>query len=106
MPGSPVAIDGFRGSSLLVPPGRSPRYTISGITRDALGQPLAGCTVEIYEAGSGLLRGNGVSGADGTYSLDVTGPDTGLTFYVAAFLPGASEVAGITVDTLVGVDTS
>ena len=90
-----------------VPFNQPARYTISGVTRDSSGAPLAGCTVEIYETGSiseprGQLRATTVSDAGGNYSADVTSSETGLTFQAKAYLPGAPDVAGVTVNTLVG----
>jgi hypothetical protein len=77
------------------------RYTIAGITRDSNNNPLAACAVEIFETGSGFLRGSTVSDANGNYSIDVTG-GMGLTFFAVAYKAGTSDVAGTTVNTLVG----
>jgi hypothetical protein len=106
-PGSPVFIaSGGKAVRPMTLPGRAvyrrpARYTIAGITRDASNNPLAGCAVEVFETGSGLLRGATVSDANGNYSIDVTGGE-GLTFFAVAYKAGTSDVAGTTVNTLVG----
>ncbi len=77
------------------------RYSISGVTRSSTGSPLADCAVEVYETVSGLLRGATVSDNVGRYILDVTGGQ-GLTFFCVAYKPGSPDVAGTTINTLVG----
>lgn len=77
------------------------RYIISGLCLDAGSNPVVGATVEVFEAASGLLRAVTTSAADGSYSVDVTGPDTGLTFQAVAVAAGGATV-GCTVNTLVG----
>ena len=79
-----------------------PCYLITGRTLDANSAPLGGCAVEIYENVSGQLRGATVSDANGNYSFDVTETASGLTFFAVAYKAGTSDVAGTTVNTLVG----
>lgn len=85
------------------------RYLIAGVTRDAAGAPLGGCTVHVFEKESGLFRDEVISDANGNYAVDVSGPDAvdaesglPLTFQCVAYLPGSPDVAGVTVNTLVG----
>ena len=73
-------------------------YAVTGITKDSTGAALAGCTVDIYETLSDIHRGRTVSDAAGNYTINVNGPDTGLTFYGRASLAGAPERAGTTVE--------
>ena len=78
------------------------RYRIQGITKTSTGAVLANCSVDIFETASRRLRGSTVSDADGAYSLEITSGE-GLTFFVTAYKAGAPDVAGTTVNTLVGV---
>jgi hypothetical protein len=96
----PVSLVGMPAVPFLQPP----RYRLVGITKDSGGNPLGACTVEVFETVSGLLRGSTVSDANGNYSLDVTvSAGTGLTFFCNGYLAGSPDVAGTTVNTLVGV---
>ena len=89
---------------------RPPKYTISGVTKDSNGAALGGCTVEVYETVAevnpnepkGRLVNSTVSDANGNYSIDVyAGPNA--TFRVQSYKAGAPDVAGTTVNTLIGV---
>ena len=89
---------------------RPPKYSIAGVTKDATGAPLGGCTVEVYETVTaanlnepkGRFVGSTVSDANGNYSVDVyVGP--GATFRTVVYKAGAPDVAGTSVNTLVGV---
>jgi hypothetical protein len=116
--GAPVFIAG-RGlrpnpmSNLAMPVRQPARYRISGITKNSAGVALGNCVVQVYESSSqatliegqeahGKLRGSTDSGANGNYSLDVTGLGSGLTFTVVAYKAGTPDVAGTTVNTLEG----
>jgi hypothetical protein len=76
-------------------------YTIAGVTRDANGNPLAGCTVKLYTTVDDIERYATVSDANGNFSFNV--PSPGWTWYAVAYLPGSPDVAGTTVNTLAGV---
>lgn len=73
--------------------------TITGVTRDSAGAALGGCTVQLFRTIDDAFRSEVVSDGSGNYVLypDVTGP-----FYVVAYKAGAPDVAGTTVNTLVG----
>lgn len=98
-------------------------YTISGQTLDGSGAPLAGCTVHLFYTdiiGNNSFVGSGnvvpgvsntkdievglvVSDANGNYSFFVDAPGAAPSaYYVVAYLPGSPDVAGTTVNTLVG----
>jgi hypothetical protein len=84
-------------------------YVISGITRDAAGAILGGCTVDVFMSQMPdmprTLVGRAVSDVTtGQYIVFVNGPDTGMTFQAMAYLAGAPDVAGISVNTLVGLE--
>jgi hypothetical protein len=72
--------------------------TITGVTKDSAGSPLAGCTVQLFRTFDDAYRSEVVSDGSGTYVLypDVTGP-----FYLVAYKVGAPDVAGTSVNTLV-----
>ena len=75
-------------------------YTISGVSRDAQGNLLGGCTVLLFITGSDALYGKVVSEAvTGAFSFSV--PNT-TTPYYAVFFNSAGSLAGVTVNTLVG----
>ena len=78
------------------------RYRIFGVTRDSGLNVLAGCTVDVFSTQTNVLVGQMVSDSGGNYSVDVDG-GTGQTFYAVAYKPGSPDVAGTTVNTLVGV---
>jgi hypothetical protein len=90
--------------SFALPAPQTSRYIISGVTRNAAGAVLPFCTVDVYESVSDLRRNTTVSDANGNYTLEVNGPATGFTFYLVAYLAGSPDVAGTSVNTLVGVD--
>jgi lysophospholipase L1-like esterase len=109
--GSSVFVAGFRGPhpmlDMYVPSSKMAKYTISGVTRNSAGVALAGCVVEVFETASGLLRAVTTSDGGGNYSVDITSSETGLTFFVNAYLKGggAPDLAGTSVNTLIGGPT-
>ena len=92
------------------PQRRAIRYRIYGVTKDSAGAALGACTVHVYEVISavatkeepkGRLVGSTMSDANGNYTIDVYS-SVGVTFQVEAYKAGAPDVAGISVNTLVG----
>jgi hypothetical protein len=79
---------------------RPSQYVVSGVTRDATGAPLGGCTVKLFETISGLFRGYTISDANGNYAIEIAG-DRGLSLFAEAYLAGSPDVAGTTINTLV-----
>ena len=90
------------------------RLTISGITKDSTGAVLGSCTVSLYRTNSSAtsdhdalsdkndvlmerLTSDAVTGA---YSFSAIG--LGSQYYVVAYRSGTPDVAGTTVNTLVG----
>lgn len=88
---------------------RPKKYTLTGVTRDNTGAVLAGCTVDVYETitaanpnePKGRLVNSTVSDANGNYTVDVY-QLTGATFRVQVYKAGSPDVAGGSVNTLVG----
>lgn len=85
------------------------RYSVTGVTMDANGVPLAGCILNVYETISsgntgepkGRLVNTGVSDANGNYSMDVNSKSN-VTFQVEA-VNSDNTVQGVTVNTLVAI---
>lgn len=74
--------------------------TISGVTRNASGVALGGCTVMLFRSTTDELMETVVSDGSGVFSFGTVGP--GQAYYVVAYLPGSPDVAGTSVNTLVG----
>ena len=68
-------------------------YMISGVTKDAGGNPLPGVTVEAYTAADDVMRGSCVSGPDGGYNCPTL---INAPHYLRAYLVGNPDVAGTT----------
>lgn len=77
-------------------------WTISGQTLNSSINPLGGCTVTLFQTGTNLEIASQVSDGGGNYAFRLQALTT-ATFYVVAYLPGSPDVAGTTVNTLVGV---
>ena len=74
-------------------------YLVSGVTRDSTGAALGGCTVKLFNAATDVLTQTTTSDGSGNYSFIV---DKTQSWYVVSYKPGAPDVAGTTVNTLVG----
>lgn len=74
-------------------------YALVGVTRDANGAALGNCMVVVYRTADDTIAARGVSDANGNYRLSVSPL---LQHYVVAYLTGSPDVAGTTVNTLVG----
>lgn len=88
-----------RGLAEVVPIFEERNYLVSGVTRDALGVAVGSCTVKLFNAATDVLTQTATSDASGNYSFAV---DKTQTWYAVAYLAGAPDVAGTTVNTLVG----
>lgn len=74
-------------------------YTIRGVTKDGAGAPLGNCDVHLFRTADDSEAAQGVSDANGNYRLDAS---SAIPHYAVAYKPGAPDVAGTTVNTLVG----
>jgi hypothetical protein len=74
-------------------------YTLSGVSRDSSGNPLASCTVDLYRTGDNSWCGRTVSDGSGNFTFTGVGPGP---FFVRATDAGGT-VAGSTLGTLVAV---
>lgn len=68
--------------------------TISGVTRDASGTPLASCTVWLFNTRTKAFLGEVISDGSGAFTFGFSGP----CFAIAYSSDGA--VAGVTLNTL------
>ena len=76
-----------------------PLYAISGITKDSAGVALGNCVIKLFRTSDDLESYSTVSDANGNYTL----PVNNLTqWYAVAYKSGSPDVAGTTVNTLVG----
>ena len=75
-------------------------WTISGQTRDSAGAVLGNCVAQLFDTVTDAYLGEVTSNADGYYYLKTT--TRSATHYVVAYKAGAPDVAGTTINTLVG----
>jgi len=73
---------------------------ISGITRDSSGLPLAAVTVKLYRVSDNIMREVVVSDVNGAYIFSAI--NDSQAYYAVAYMANAPDVAGTTVNTLVG----
>lgn len=78
----------------------SKSYVIAGVTRDGSGAALGNCVVKLFTTVDDIERYATVSDASGNFSFSV--PSNGWAFYAVAYLAGAPDRAGTTVNTLAG----
>ena len=84
----------------LAPHGTGPLRTITGTTRDSTGAALANCDVKLVRARDNAIVDEVTSGADGSFTFQTASPHE--TYFLVAYLVGSPDVAGTTVNTLVG----
>ena len=73
---------------------------IFGITKDSSGVPLGNCVVHLFRTSDDLEMDQGVS--DGVGNYEFRGVSPAATYYVVAYKVGSPDVAGTTVNTLIG----
>jgi hypothetical protein len=78
------------------------RWFLTGVTRDSAGSALGNCRVVALETGrlakdGAPIVGETISDGSGNYSIEVA---TNVAHQVIAYLPGAPDVAGISLNTL------
>ena len=81
--------------------GMTSRFGIAGVTRDQYGSAIVSCTVKLFKTSDDSLVSQIVSDATtGAYLLSTQYyPDT---HYVVAYKAGSPDIAGATVNTLIG----
>lgn len=73
---------------------------IFGVTKDSTGAVLGSCTVTLFRTTDDLEIDKTISDASGNYEF--RGAGGGTNYYVVAYKAGSPDVAGTTVNTLVG----
>lgn len=84
------------------PPPTYPRVLISGVTKDSTGAALPGCTVDLYRTIDKTWQQTVVSDGSGAYAFSPVNNGNG-PYYIVAYKAGAPDVAGTSVNTLLGV---
>jgi hypothetical protein len=74
-------------------------YSIAGVTRDASAAPLGNCMVTIFRTADNSVAAQGPSDANGAYRFPASPV---IQHQIMAYLPGSPDVAGMTVNTVVG----
>src|SRR3954466_7263126 len=74
-------------------------YSISGVTRDANSAVLPNCTVVIFRTSDNSIAAVTTSDANGNYLVPAS---PNVSHYAVAYLAGAPDVAGTSVNTIVG----
>lgn len=74
-------------------------FTISGVTRDSNGVPLAACSVDLFKTDAfDTWIAQTTSDGSGNYSFTL-GSNSGY-FWLRAYKPGSPDVAGTTLNTI------
>lgn len=73
---------------------------ITGTTKDSTGAALGSCTVQLFRTADDSFQSEITSDGSGNFSFTSPGQ---FTYYIVAYKAGAPDVAGTTVNTLVGV---
>jgi Carboxypeptidase regulatory-like domain len=72
--------------------------SVIGVTVDQNGNPLAGCTVELFRTGGNQPIAGTVSDGSGNYRFDQPGSGP---FFLVMYLPGSPDMAGTSINTIV-----
>lgn len=97
VPNTPMAtVRSFQETPVYFP---ERNVTITGVTKDSGGVALGGCTVKLFNRATDAKEQETVSDGSGNYAFVV---DKTQLYYVLAYKAGAPDVAGTTVNTVVG----
>ena len=83
-------------------PIRPVRFTITGTTKDSTSAPLGNCVTHLLRTSDDKILEQSTSDANGVYLVTAAG--AGTDNYLVAYKPGSPDVAGTTVNTIVGTD--
>jgi hypothetical protein len=72
---------------------------LTGVSKDSSGSVLAGCTVMAFRTADNVFLGQTISDGNGNYDFRLPSLDAA---YLVLYKAGAPDVAGTTVNTLVG----
>lgn len=79
--------------------GAASRFGLTGVTRDALGSPIALCTVKLFRTSDDVLLDTQVSDANGNFVLNT--PYYPDAHYMVAHKSGSPDVDGVTANNLI-----
>ena len=79
----------------------SPKYYISGITKDSVGAALASCDVDVLKTSGDIITNRTTSDSVGYFRMEVYAPPP-TAFYLVAYKTGSPDVAGTSVNTITG----
>jgi hypothetical protein len=74
-------------------------FTISGVTRDSTGAVLGNCVIDLFRTADDSVAARTESDGSGNYKIYASSE---LTHYAVAYKAGSPDVAGTTVNTIVG----
>lgn len=81
------------------------RVILSGSTKNASGVGIGGCTVKIFRTADNAYIGSTVSDASGNYEYALPAGSSVEQYFSVAYLAGAPDVAGTTLNNLTGTST-
>lgn len=90
----------IKGFDEIIPIFEERNYTITGVTKNNAGAALGGCVVKLFNTATDILEQTTISDGSGNYSFVI---DKTKSWYVVSYKAGAPDVAGTSVNTLVGV---
>lgn len=74
-------------------------YSLTGVTKDSTGAPLAAVNVHLFRTADDSLVHQTISDANGVYIIPASNV---LQHYLVAYKTGSPDVSGSTVNTLAG----
>ena len=77
------------------------KFSVSGTTRDSTGNPLPSCQVRLFKSDSDQMVGITTSDGSGNFTFTI-GTNEGY-FWIEAYLPGGTDVAGTSLRTLAAI---
>jgi len=78
------------------------QFRLTGTTKDATGAALGSCTVDWFRTSDDVRLDTTTSDASGLFEFRTAGQPPNA-YYLVAYKAGAPDVAGVTVNTLVGL---
>ena len=78
-------------------------YSLTGITRNQRGAPLASVVVDVFDEGTESFLGTATSDSGGNYTVTLTSCSTAV--FAVGYLAGSPDVAGTTLNNLVPIAT-
>ena len=76
-------------------------WVLQGVSRDKNGSILPNCTMLLFRASDNKFIDSQISDGSGNYSFTTVGPAE--NYFVNEYLAGSPDVAGTTVNTLIGI---